>query len=143
MKSKNIFYKILKISAAVFFFLVIILCVHIYTVTRTHGADASTIAMARIDIKQDINQEQADKVANWLGKQKGVDHVLVNPTSKTAVFSFYPIKANATEIANNLSIALNLKAERYMPTEEEMKTGCPVVAQAYTNKISKFFKSIF
>ena len=57
--------------------IVVLLFVHIYWVYRP-APDASTEAMARIDIKQAITQDQANKITAWMVHQKGVDHVLVN-----------------------------------------------------------------
>jgi len=61
-----------------FLFLVLVLAVHIYWVTRPKAPDANTKIMARIDIKQPITQADADKITTWLYQQKGIDHVLVN-----------------------------------------------------------------
>jgi hypothetical protein len=60
----------------------VVLCIHIYIVAKPK-ADEQTIAMARIDFKQDINQEDADKITAWLYQQKGVDHIFINTKTET------------------------------------------------------------
>ena len=124
--NKKLVVKILKITGVVAAVLAIVLCVHIYQVTRPPVANENTVSMARIDFKQDLTKEDSVKITSWLYKQKGVDHVFCNTESKTAVFSFYPVKTDATELSRSLAMNLNYKAERYMPSAEAMKGGCPV-----------------
>ena len=128
--------------AGVFVLGVIVLAVHIYVVTRPR-VDASTRIMARIDIKQDIDQADADKITAWLYRQKGVDHVLVNPQSDIAIFSFAPVQNNANLIVADFKREMTYKAERNIPTAEEMKGGCPVAKTSATYKVYTFIKNIF
>lgn len=122
--------KIALISLSVFALLFIVLCVHIYVMMKPRPADATTIAMARIDFKQDINQADADKISTWLYQQKGVQHVLCNQQNKIAVFTFYPAKVSADRITRNLSSQFNYKAVRFMPSKEDMAKGCPAMANS-------------
>jgi hypothetical protein len=82
--------------------------------------------LARIDFKQQLSKEDSAKIVSWLYKQKGVENVLCNPISNIAVFSFRPVQNNATLIAQNLAFNLNYKAERYMPSAQDLKGSCPV-----------------
>jgi len=77
-----------------------ILAVHIYVVTRP-TVDASTRIMARIDIRQEIGLADADKITAWLYRQKGVDHVLVNPQSDIVIFTFAPLQNSADRIVQD------------------------------------------
>ena len=128
---------------SVFLFLVLVLAVHIYIVTRPKAPDAHTRVMARIDIHQPLTQQDADRITTWLYQQKGIDHVLVNPQTDIAVFTFFPVKTNATDIVSHFKSELPYKADRYLPTAEEMKGGCPVMAGSFTYKISALFRHIF
>lgn len=111
---------------SVFMFLAGVLCVHIYIVTRHKPApDAHTRIMARIDIKQPITSEDAGKITAWLYSQKGVDHVLVNPQSNIAVFTFAPLTNSADRIVSDFRSSLPYKAERYLPPASAMKGSCP------------------
>lgn len=67
MKSK--LKKIIVWSVSITAFLAIVLAIHIYVVTRPK-VDEQTIVMARIDIKQPINQDDATRIARWLYQQK-------------------------------------------------------------------------
>ena len=106
-------------------------------------ATDNTIAMARIDFKQNINQADADKITSWLYSQQGVQHVLCNQQTKIAVFSFYPAKVNADKITGNLSSALHYNAVRYMPSEKDMMKGCPVAASSFSYKVYDVMNKIF
>jgi len=132
-----------KWTAIVFFFLIVVLAIHIAVVTRPR-IDATTRVMARIDINQPMSKADADKATNWLYRQKGVDHVLCNPSTKIAIFTFSPLAANADDIANRFRIVLQYPfARRYIPTEKEMQGGCPVATTSFTYKAYMFFKHLF
>ena len=132
----------LLISSCVFFGLALILCIHIYIVTKPK-VDANTLAMARIYFKQSIDQQDAEKITAWLYHQNGVDHVFCNKDSRIAVFTYYPFKTNASAITDKLSKGLNYKAERIIPTREELQNGCPAMAHSYSAKIYSLIKNIF
>lgn len=127
---------------AVFVFLVVVLAVHIYVVTRPR-VDANTRIMARIDIRQPIDQHDADKITAWLYRQKGVDHVLVNPATDIAIFTFAPLQNNAARIIQDFKAGMPYKAERHLPKAGEMTGGCPVAATSMTYKVYSFMKHIF
>ena len=137
-KLKRIAFAVLS----VFLFLVLVLCVHIYLVTRPKAPDAHTRIMARIDIKQPITEEDAAKITSWLYSEKGVDHVVLNPQRTIAIFTFAPIKNSADQIVSDFKASLPYKAERVVPTEAQMAAGCPAMASS-TYKVYSFFKHIF
>ena len=128
--------KILLYGTGTFLFLVIVLAAHIYYYYRP-APDATTRVMARIDIKQPINQEQANEIAAWMFHQKGVDHVLVNAQTDIVIFTFAPLKANGNQIVKNFKANFKLKADRFMPSDAQMKSGCPMAASSFTYKIYK------
>ena len=92
-----------------FLFLVFVLAVHIYFVYRP-APDANTRVMARIDIKQQLNQDDSNKITAWLYHQKGIDHVLVNPQTRIVIFTFYPVKTSGDQIVNNFKANFPFKA---------------------------------
>jgi hypothetical protein len=122
---------------------VVALAAHIYVVT--HGrADAHSRGMARIDLHQKIGRADANKIAVWLSQRKGVDHVLVNPGTEIAVFTYWPAKANPGLIIRAFRDSLPYnRAERYMPTAADIQKGCPMTATPVTNKIYEFLKHLF
>lgn len=128
---------------AVFGFLTLVLVIHIYWVTRPKATDPHKIVMARIDFKKSLNRQDADKIQTWLYQQKGVDHVLVNPETQIAIFTFYPAKASGDQIVHNFQTSFNYEAKRIVPTKEEIAAGCPVLPENVTEKISSFIKHNF
>ena len=134
--------KIALTILSVFVLGVIVLSIHIYMVTRPR-VDANTRVMVRIDIRQDITQPDADAITAWLYQQKGVDHVLVNPQSDLAVFSFAPAQNSAVQIVDKFRREMRYKADRYLPSADEMKGGCPVASTSVSYKVYAFMKQLF
>jgi hypothetical protein len=140
---KNKFKKILWVSLSTVALLVTVLVVHIYIVTRPKAPDATTKIMARLDFKQGLKQDDADRITAWLYNQKGVDHVLCNQKSGIAVFTFYPVKTSADKITSDMRSELPYAVNRYMPSKEEMQSGCPVGAGSVSSKIYSSFTNLF
>lgn len=120
-----------------------ILCVHIYIVTHPGPPDAHMRTMARFDFKQNISDEDAAKITEWLYMQQGVDHVLCNTASKIAVFTFHPAQTNANEVLRHFHERFACNVERFLPNEADMKKGCPVAANSPTYKMYNYIKHIF
>lgn len=135
--------KILYTTGGVFLLLVGVLCIHIYVVTRPKAPDAQTRAMARIDFKQNMTTNDGNTVTAWMYQQNGVDHILYNPVSKILVFTFSPLNTSADAIVANMQSKLHYKAVRYMPSEKDMKSGCPVAATSFAYRAYSFIKHIF
>ena len=122
-----------------------LVCIHVYLVTKyKHAApDADNVALARIDVREAISADDADKIGKWLYARGGVEHVQCNPASHMIVFSFRPAQASADEITVGLASAFKITAKRYMPSAAELKGGCPVAATSVTYKAYNFIKHIF
>jgi hypothetical protein len=140
---RSILKKILFITAFVTLLLIAILSIHIYIVTRPQAPDAYTIAMSRIDIKQPITKSDADNITSWLYQQKGINHVLVNVQTGIVVFTFYPIKTSSQEVYNHFASNFSYKAERFVPTAEQLNSGCPVANNSVTYKMVSSLKKLF
>ena len=105
----------------------IVLAVHLWWVMNPHP-DASSRVMERIDLRQPIGKTQADAITAWLHKQKGVDHVLVNPAAAIVIFTFAPLQNDGNRIAADFRRDLSYPAaQRILPTKKEMASGCPVM----------------
>lgn len=140
---KKFLKRLLIVASSVFIFLIAVLAVHIYVVTRPKAADATTRVMARIDIYQKVDSVQGDNFKRWLYKQKGVDHVLYNPASRIVVFSFSPIETNADNIVQNFKTTFKIQAERYIPSAKDIQSGCPVAATSTSYKVVHFLSNLF
>lgn len=139
---KKLVKKIAIYSASAFGLLVLILCIHIYMVTRPKAPDAQTRIMARIDIKKQISKAEADQITAWMYQQKGIDHVLCNPESDILVFTYSPLQTNANQVLTDFKAGFRIPAERVVPTESEMKSGCPVAANSVSYKAYSLIRKI-
>lgn len=142
MTTRSTLRKVFAGGAIVTGLLTVVLFVHIYMVTHKSGGDATRIAMARIDFDQDISEADAQAITAWLYQQQGIDHVLCNPETDIAVFTFLPATTNANDITNKLCNTTPYKGKRYLPSREEMMTGCPVAAGSLSGKISSLIRRL-
>jgi len=133
--------KILLYSIGTVLFLVLVLAVHIYFVYRP-APNANTRVMARIDIKQPITQDDANKITSWMAHEKGIDHAVVNAQNRNVVFTFFPLKTTGDQVTKDFKSAFAFKAERFVPSGEQMKSGCPVASTSYAYKIYKVISNI-
>jgi len=141
MKTKTI-KKVALYSISVFLFLVVVLAVHIYWVYRPKAPDVWSKTMARIDIKQSINQQEAVRITNWMSHQDGIDHVLVNPDTRIVVFTFFPLKTSGDKVVENFRANFDLKADRFKPSQADLASSCPVAASSFTYKVYKLIEHI-
>jgi hypothetical protein len=130
------FKKIAAITATVSLLLAVVLIVHIYLVTRQ---PVNQRVMVRLDFKQEMKQNDATMVSNWLYAQKGVDHVFCNTDTRIAVFTYSTAVNNANEIVASFKKQTGYKAERFMPDEQAMMAGCPVTVSSWTGKMTSLF----
>ena len=140
---KELLKKVLTGAGILFGLLVVVLCVHIYIVTRPKPMSAEMRIMARVDFKQDLNKDDAAKITTFLYQQKGIDHVLCNPAGKLVVFTFYPAKTSAEQIIGNLNLSLPYNGSRFLPNKNQLASGCPVAATSFTYKAYKIFNHLF
>jgi len=133
--------RVVKVAAATIAVLSIALVVHIYVVTHK-PVDKHMVAMARIDIRQDIDAHDADVISEWLYRQEGVDHVLCNPATNIAVFTFYPARVKADDIVGRFCNSSGYTGVRYMPDAKEMMKGCPVSAGKAESWLSAMYKRV-
>jgi hypothetical protein len=140
MKKRTI-KRILLYTFSTLFLLIVVLGVHIYMVYRPK-VTPNTRVMARIDIKQALTMDDANRISTWLAHEKGIDHYLVNQQNSIVVFTFYPIKNSGTQIVDDFKANFNYKADRFLPTAENLKHSCPVAASSYTYKIYKLISQI-
>jgi len=134
--------RILIYTSLSFLVLAMVLATHIYLVYRPKLPDANTRILARIDVRQPLTGEDSIHFTQWMYQQKGVDHVLVNPHSQMIVFTFFPFQVSGNKIVGDFKSAFSLKAERFLPTEENLKHSCPVASSSFTYKVYQFINKI-
>lgn len=143
MKRKTI-KRILIGAGGVCLLLVAVLVVHIYIALRPMKITPGLRELARIDVYQPMTADDASAITAWLYKEKGVDHVLVNPGTRRVIFSYFPYQNSAQQITKDFKASLSYKADQCMPTEDQMASGgCPVGAVNFSLKVQRIFRHIF
>lgn len=135
--------KVIAGMAGTFVLMLVVLCIHLYIMTRPGVTDPKVAALARIDLKQNISEADAAKIGSWLYGQQGIDHVLCNAPAGVVVFSYYPARVSADAIVSNFKAGFNYPlATRFVPSENDLKGSCPVLAGSLSYKLIEFFKHI-
>jgi hypothetical protein len=142
MKKRTI-KRILIGAGGVFLLLIAVLTVHIYMVLRPKTITPGLREMARIDIHQPMDKDDASSITAWLYKEKGVDHVLVNPGTRKVIFTYFPYQNSAQQITKDFKSSFSYSADQVMPTEDQLASGCPVAAVSFSLKVAKLFRHIF
>ena len=134
--------KIALWATGTFVALTAVLAIHIWWVMKPR-IDAHTEVMARIDLLQPVRPGDAAAIQAWLYEEKGVRHVLVNPTSRIAVFSFSPLENDANRIVAGFTTHTAYRhATRYLPGAAALSGGCPAAATNLTYRVFAFLKRI-
>ncbi len=120
-RRKNIFIVTASLICAASF----TLAWHVYAVTHRQP-DAQLRAMARIDLTQDINEQDAQAITAWLYAEAGIDHVLCNAANNVVVFTYYPALTDADYVARAFRSRSGYSGHRYKPAASELAIGCPV-----------------
>jgi hypothetical protein len=121
--------KIIKIAAwslSIVFVLFVVLVVHIYQVTKPVHYDNNDIQLSRIDFKQEIDSTQASEIKHFVAGLPGIENVMFNQHDGTLVYGYNQNQQNSENVYNKLMSFGNYKAQRFMPTEAQLASGCPV-----------------
>ncbi len=122
--------------------LVLLVLLHVYLVTRPVERPANYKVMVRVDVNGNIQPEHATKIIAWLRSQPAVDHVAAISAGSPILFTYFPAKGNADAIVDRMNTVFQLPAKRYLPTEAEMQSGCPVAGTTARKAIS-FLQNLF
>jgi hypothetical protein len=82
--------------------------------------------MARIDLTQDINEQDAQAISAWLYAEPGIDHVLCNAATNVVVFTYYPALTDAGYVSRAFCSRSGYTGTRYVPSATQLASGCPV-----------------
>jgi hypothetical protein len=141
--SKRVWKKVWVSIAGISALLIATLVVHIYIVTRPKPINQNLLALARIDVKNNITASDSIKITTWLYGKNGVNHVLCNPASRITVFTYFPAKTSADLIVASFKKELPFQAERFIPSASQMQSGCPVSSTSFSYKAYRFFNHLF
>ncbi|MBL7999462.1 MAG: hypothetical protein JNL32_12600 [Candidatus Kapabacteria bacterium] len=121
--------------------------VHIYMVVPADdGYVNSDIQLARIDFKQPLETEEFDRIEGFVRSQHGVTQTYFNKNDRILVYAFHNSQQNSADVFRALSQNTPFKAERFIPSQESMKNGCPVGGERSASlfrRTGKFLHKIF
>ncbi|MBI3234217.1 MAG: hypothetical protein HYZ42_09280 [Bacteroidetes bacterium] len=127
MKNKKV-KKILLWSGSVTLFLFIVLVIHILMVTKPVKYDNNNLQLSRIDFKQDIDSVEAGKIRHFVANLPGVNNAMFNIKDRNLVYGYMTGEQNSEDVYKQLMAFGNYKAERFIVSEEQLNSGCPIVA---------------
>jgi len=134
---KGKFLKIFIWTGSSFLVLSAILVFHVYMVTHINkNQDERIRQLSRIDFKQNIEAEEANKIRVFVNGLPGVENSYFNLDNDVLVYSYLVGKQNSFNVYNKLVAFGNYKAIRYVVNETNAKTGCPIG----TDKTSMSYK---
>lgn len=124
---KGKFLKLFIWSGSSLLVLSAILVIHIYLVTRVgKNQDERVRQLSRIDFKQNIDAQEANKIRSFVNGLSGVENSYFNLDNDILVYSYLVGKQNSFNVYNKLVAFGNYKAVRYVVNETNAKSGCPI-----------------
>jgi hypothetical protein len=124
---KGKFLKLLIWSGSAFLVFIAVLVTHIYLVTRiSKNQDERVRQLSRIDFKQNIDTQEADKIRAFVNGLSGVENSYFNLDNDILVYSYLVEKQNSFNVYNKLIAFGNYKAVRYVVNETNAQSGCPI-----------------
>jgi|GEM_PF-3065150 len=124
MKKRN---KIIIISLSSFFLLVLITVIHIILVVDTSPVENGNIQLTRVDLKEDINENEGRPIQTYLRNIEGVTQTVLNTTDNNIVIGFDNNVTSIAKIGEDLNNRYPDKTTMYIPTAAEMAGTCPVI----------------
>lgn len=124
---KGKYFKLFVWSGTIILVLSAVLVIHIYLVTRINkNQDERVRQLSRIDFKQNIEAEEANKIRAFVNGLDGVENSYFNLDNDVLVYSYLVGKQNSFNVYNKLIAFGNYKANRYVVSETTAKSGCPI-----------------
>lgn len=125
---KKIIVRIAASIIGVTFLLFVVLCVHLYGIAKKRDAEKGNLTqLTRIDFKEPIDSANALKVKNFVGSMPEVKGTYFNIPAGLLVYGYTPGTLKTEDVFEKVMnfTEHKFKAERYIVTAEQMKTGCP------------------
>lgn len=126
MKKRSVI-KFLLWTSGIALLLFIVLVVHIYMVTKPVKYDNADLQLARIDFRQELDSAEAATVQHTVKAMPGIVNVFLNRHDRTLVYGYRQGKQTSEEVYNTLMRSGNYKAERFVLSEAQKSSGCPVM----------------
>lgn len=146
LMKKKLLLRITLGALATVLLLFVALVAHIYMVTpKTTKNDNRQRQLSRIDFKQDINAEEAEKIRAFVSTMNGVEGTHFNVENDVLVYTYAAGTQNSTDVFNAIVKMGNYNAERYVVSQEQSKNGCPVSTdkESFSYRITAIVTNLF
>jgi hypothetical protein len=128
----------------IFAFLVLVLAVHIYQVSRPKEGRIPNIAMSRIDFPKGIDSLGAVMIQTHFSKLEGIKDLRINADSGHVVCLYDNKIWQASDLVDKINFNFSLSAELYRPSADMLSQSCPVIDKSsLTYKLGTFFQKSF
>jgi hypothetical protein len=137
--------KIVIWSISIFIVLFVVLIIHILMVTKPVVYDNSDLQLSRIDFKQDIDSLEGNKIRHFIATLPGIENSSFNEKDNILVYGFRLGKQNSETVFKKLIEFGNYKAERFVVSEAQMNSGCPMGKDksTFTYRFSSYIYKCF
>lgn len=125
---KKIIIRIAASIVGITFILFGVLCVHLYGIAKRLDAEKGNLTqLSRIDFKEPIDSANALKVKNFVGSMPKVKGTYFNIPAGLLVYGYAPGTMKPQDVFDQVMnfTGHKFKAERFIVSAEQMKTGCP------------------
>lgn len=127
-----------------FMFLVAVLAVHIYMVTKPKVGSISSLTLSRIDFPEKFDSLDGISIKEHLAKIEGIKDVRVNFSSSHIVCLYDRKEFSGSELVNMINFHFSQSAELFQPSEEMLSQSCPAIDKnSLTYKLGEFFQKSF
>lgn len=128
----------------IFAFMVVVLAVHIYQVTRPKEGKIPSIALSRIDFPNGLDSLEARAIEMNLSNVEGINTVKVNIPMGHMVALYDTKKITASDLVDKVNNNYSKSAELFRPSAEMLAQSCPAIdKKSLTYKLGSFFQKSF
>lgn len=128
----------------IFAFMVVVLAVHIYQVTRPKEGTIPTIALSRIDFPRGIDSLKAASIKTDFSKLDGINDLRLNIESGHIVFLYNTKIWQPADLVEEINLQYSISAELFKPSAEMLAQSCPAIdKKSITYKLGSFFQKSF
>ncbi len=124
MKNQNL-KRTLRFTLILFVGLLASLAIHLFLINKAKE-NQKVFAMGRIDFKAQTAQENLTGIREYTASINGISNAIYNSQERVLVFIYEPKIVDAEMVLNKVKNHSKALATRYISSETELKSGCPV-----------------
>ena len=128
----------------VLFLLVLILAVHIYMVTGKTVSEGPNWSMGKIEVTDQLDSLSVNEIKQDFLDRPYIRAFRANLDQGHLILLYDRKQVSGDDLAAELGAKLNLQANIYRPSAEELASSCPAMPKdSFTYQLGSLFQSIF